>query len=304
MRPSRVRSAAPTSCQSLRYRRLIASLAAAISSRSRSFSIKPGPLPSFRKLLQPEPDQPRGIRALPRTARRGGHGRRGLRLAVAELDQRGDCVHDRLRRAPVLDRAGEPDHRWIEIGERRRLVLQFRHDALGHLRTDAGRARDHGPVAHGDGGREIGGLERAEHGERNLGTDALHGLQQTEPLALDVGAKPKQPDLILTHIRLDRERDRLADARQFLQRARGALHQVADAIDVEDDEILAVTIDDALELADHARAYLADATAASKTPAKRGAARSMATFPNKQDRNLVEQPAATTAGGSVTPPPP
>src|SRR5207253_9629887 len=69
-----------------------------ICSRSRSFSIKPGPLPSFRKLLQPEPDQPRGIHALARAARRGGHGRRGLRLAVAEIDQRGDCVHDRLDR--------------------------------------------------------------------------------------------------------------------------------------------------------------------------------------------------------------
>src|SRR6516164_9327027 len=304
MRPSRVRSAAPTSCQSLRYRRLIASLAAAISSRSRSFSIKPSPLPSFRKLLQPEPDQPRGIRALARAARGSGDGGRGLRLAVAEIDQRGDCIHDRLRRALVLDRAGEADHRWIEIGERRRLVLQFRHDTLGHLRTDAGRARDHGLVAHGNGGREIGRLERAEHGERDLGTHTLHGLQQTEPFALDVGAEAEQPDLILAHVGFDRQRGGLPDTRQLLQRARGALHEVADAVDVEDDEILAVAIDDALELADHARAYLADATAASKAPAKTSAARSMATFPNKQDRNLVDQPAATTAGGSDSPPPP
>src|SRR6516164_3036191 len=279
MRPSRVRSAAPTSCQSLRYRRLIASLAATISSRSRSFSIEPGPFSSFRKLLQPEPDQPRGIRALARAARGSGDGGRGLRLTVAEIDQRGDRVHDRLRRTPVLNRAGEADHRWIEIGERRRLVLQFRHDALGHLRTDARRARDHGPVAHGDGGCEIGGLERAEHGERDLGTHTLHGLQQTEPFALNVGAEAEQLDLILAHVRFDREHGGLADARQFLQRARGALHQVANAVDVEDDEVLAITVDDALELADHARAYLADAAVAGKAPAKRSAARSMGDVP-------------------------
>src|SRR5262249_32387548 len=114
----------------------------------------------------------------------------------------------------------------------------------------------------------------------------------------------EQLDLILAHVCFDRQRGGLADTRQFLQRARGALHEVADTVDVEDDEILAVTVDDALELADHARVYLADATAASKAPAKRIAARSMATFPNKQDRNLVDRPAATTTSGSVTPPPP
>src|SRR5215510_4537641 len=275
-----------------------------MSSWSRSLSIEQRPRPSFRKLLQPEPDQPRGIRALAGVARGGGDGGRGLRLAVAEIDQRGDRVHDWLRRAPLFDRAGESDHRRIEIGVGRRLVLQFRHDALGDLRAHARRARDHGLVAHGDGGGEIGGLERAEHGERDLGTYALHGLQQTEPLALDVGAETEQPDLILAHVCFDRQRGGLADTRQFLQRARGALHEIANAVDVEDDEILAVAIDDALELADHARAYLADATVAGKTPAKRSAARSMATFPNKQHRNLVDQPAATTAGGSVSPPPP
>src|SRR5262249_57343867 len=114
-----------------------------------------------------------------------------------------------------------------------------------------------------------------------------HGRQQAEPFALDVGPEAEQPDLILAHVGFDRQRGGLADARQFLQRARGALHEVANAIDVEDDEIHAVTVDDALELADHARAYLADATAASKAPAKRNAAGAMMTFPSKTDQNLI-----------------
>src|SRR5262249_46594220 len=162
----------------------------------------------------------------------------------------------------------------------------FRHDALGHLRADAGRARDRSLVAHGDGGGEIGGLEGAGHREGGPGTHAPHRLQQAEPIAPHVGAEAEQPCLILPPGGFGRQRGGLADTRQFLQRARGALHEVADTVDVEDDEILAVTVDDALELADHARVYLADATAASKAPAKSSAAKSMATFPNKQNRNL------------------
>ena len=53
-------------------------------------------------------------------------------------------------------------------------------------------------------------LERAEHGERDLGADALHGLQQPEPFALDVGGEAEQLDLVLAHMGLDRQRRRLA----------------------------------------------------------------------------------------------
>ena len=95
------------------------------------------------------------------------------------------------------------------------------------------------------------GLQRREHRERDLGADALHGLQQAEPLALEVADEAEQPDLVLAHMRLDRERHRLALRRQRLQRARRAVHHVADAVHVDDDEVLAVAVDDALELADH-----------------------------------------------------
>src|SRR6516225_7471571 len=48
--------------------------------------------------------------------------------------------------------------------------------------------------------------------------------------------------------------DNVAGSPQFLQRARGAMHQITDPIDVDDDGILAIGIDDAFELADHGRA--------------------------------------------------
>ena len=61
----------------------------------------------------------------------------------------------------------------------------------------------------------------------------------------------EQADLVLAHMRLDRERHRIALRRQRLQGARRAVHHVADAVHVDDDVVLAVSVDDALELADH-----------------------------------------------------
>ena len=58
--------------------------------------------PSLRQLLQPQPDQPRGLRALAGFARRGRDRGGGLRLTIAEIDQRRDRVGDRLRRASAL----------------------------------------------------------------------------------------------------------------------------------------------------------------------------------------------------------
>ena len=63
--------------------------------------------------------------------------------------------------------------------------------------------------------------------------------------------KAEQPDLILAHMGFDRERRRFAGARQLLQCAGRAMHQIADAVDVDNDGILAVAVDHAFELADH-----------------------------------------------------
>ena len=50
------------------------------------------------------------------------------------------------------------------------------------------------------------GLERAEHRHRDFRADALHGLQQAEPFALDVAAETEQLDLVFAHISFDRQR--------------------------------------------------------------------------------------------------
>src|SRR5262249_47045576 len=94
---------------------------------------------SLRQLLQPQSDQPRRVGVLAGLARGRGDRRRGLRLAIAQVDQRRDRVGERTRRALVLDRARELHQRGIEIGRKgRRLVLQLGDDAFGDLGTDAG----------------------------------------------------------------------------------------------------------------------------------------------------------------------
>src|SRR5262249_6183653 len=121
------------------------------------------------------------------------------------------------------------------------------------------RARDRGLVAHRNGARKIGGLEGGQDRQSHLGADAPHGLQQPEPFPLDVGEGAGQAALILAPLGLARQRHPLAAARPRLHRARRAVHQIADAADIDDDEVLAMAVDDALELADHAVAILTTA---------------------------------------------
>ncbi|MGY3646542.1 hypothetical protein ACVWW2_001833 [Bradyrhizobium sp. LM4.3] len=142
-------------------------------------------------------------------------------------------------------------HGWVNSCEGRRLVFQFGDDALGDLGADAGRARHRGLIAQRDRVGEVGRLQRAEHGKRDLGADALHGLEQAKPFALVVAAEAEQFDQVLADIGFDRQHGGLALRRQMLQRARRAMHLITDTADIENDEILAVGIDQALELADH-----------------------------------------------------
>src|SRR5262245_31996323 len=211
---------------------------------------------SLRQLLKPKPDQLRHFRVLADAARRRRDGSGRLRLAVAEIDQRRDSVRDGARRTLLLDRAHEAYERAIHGREFRRLALELVADAVGHFRPDAGRARDRGLVAHRDRGGELVVLERAEHRERHLGTNALYGLQQAEPFALDVSRKTIEADLILPHIGLNRQRREFTQRRQLAQSASRAMHLVADTTDVEDHEVLAIAVDDAFEFANHLAAIL------------------------------------------------
>src|SRR5437868_10081949 len=101
----------------------------------------------LRQFLQAQPDQLRSLGLLAGVARSGGDGGGSLWLTVAEIDQRGNRIGHRARRAVIVDRAGEMHHGGIDVGEGRRLVLQLADDALGHFRADAGRARYRGLVA-------------------------------------------------------------------------------------------------------------------------------------------------------------
>ena len=112
------------------------------------------------------------------------------------------------------------------------------------------RLLDRRPVLQGDGVGEVLRRQRAEHGQRHLGADALDGLQRAEPGALDLAGEAEQADGVLAHVRLDGEAHGLAGL-QRAQRARRGLHLVAHAADVDDGVRLAHRVDDPLELADH-----------------------------------------------------
>jgi hypothetical protein len=138
----------------------------------------------------------------------GRHRRSGLRLAIAEIDQRRNCIADWLRRALIFQRAGEPHQRRIDIGVGGALSLSsvtMRSATLGRRRACAPPS----PCRAWRSLRRARRLERAEDRERDLGANALHGLQQPEPFALDVGHEAEQADLVLAHIGFDRERRRL-----------------------------------------------------------------------------------------------
>jgi hypothetical protein len=123
--------------------------------------------------------------------------------------------------------------------------------AGGELGPNARSTGEGGLVARRNRRREAAGIQGGQDRERDLGADALDGLQQAKPLALRVRFEAVEPDHVLPDMGLDREHGRLAGRGQALQSARRAVDDVADAVDVEDRMVLAIAVDHALELADH-----------------------------------------------------
>jgi hypothetical protein len=99
------------------------------------------------------------------------------------------------------------------------------------------------------------GDERRQDVESDTGADTLHRLQQLEPLALFAGDKAEQPDGIVADPHLDQQHRRLT-RRQLAQGGGRALHQIADAMDIEDDVVLGHRIDCAFQFSDHCSAAM------------------------------------------------
>jgi hypothetical protein len=167
------------------------------------------------------------------------------------MDQRRHRLADR-RRPAAVDLALQPRQRRVGRREGRRPVLEFGHDALGELGADTGGAADHRLVLQRDRIGEFARRQRRQDGERHLRAHPLHVVEQAEPGALSRGGEAHQPDRVLAHQHLGVEHRFLAGGRQGGERFRRAEHVVADPAHVEDHPVLAVCVDDAPELADHA----------------------------------------------------
>ena len=102
-----------------------------------------------------------------------------------------------------------------------------------------GGPRHTGLVPKGDGVGDLLQGQCREDGQRHPRADALHRLQQAEPLPLGLALEAKEADLVFAHMRLYREHRLSLLARQPGQHARRAVDLIANAANIEDDPILA-----------------------------------------------------------------
>src|ERR1700690_998038 len=93
----------------------ISSLSFLLSMAGSVFLTNPGGVTAslLRQFLQAQPDQLRRLGFFTRAARGRGDRGGGLRLTVAEIDQRRDRIRDRPRRAVVVDGARQMHQRRI-----------------------------------------------------------------------------------------------------------------------------------------------------------------------------------------------
>ena len=132
--------------------------------------------------------------------------------------------------------ASERRRRHVQAGDRqrRRLVLQLRHDALRQLLADARRLLDARPVAERDGVGEILRRQRAEQRRarpwsRRPARSAACGTSSARPRS----AKPNRR-IASSRTCVSMVSDDVVADLQVAQRARRGLHLVADAADVDD----------------------------------------------------------------------
>ena len=112
------------------------------------------------------------------------------------------------------------------------LVLKFKDHTLGRLLADAGDAGKGGVVRGADSRDQTGGVDTAEHGDRQLGADSGDGQQLLEhPLLLRL-REAEEGDLVFAHMGVDvqarlgalgRERGERGDADGGLVADAGAL---------------------------------------------------------------------------------
>src|SRR5690606_12934420 len=124
-------------------------------------------------------------------------------------------------------------------------------NALSQLGTDARRAPEHCLVLCED---SLGNLLRRrdrKNREAVPGTHSLNGHEKAEPIALGSFKKTIEMDVVLPHLGIDQESDRLPRSRELRQCSTGSEDDVADTGNIDQQVVLRDLIDDAAQLADH-----------------------------------------------------
>ena len=227
-------------------------LASAASSSRRTGEIRCGgsvahPGAFLRQLLQAVTDHRIERRRVAQPLDRARDHRLRLRPAVAEIDQ---------RRNRVLGHAGRGALRHGEARRRRHRSALSRSSVSSRTAsrapTPGARVRlARSPAAMADD--QIARRQRRQHGQRDPPADALHRGQQAEPVALGRVGKAVEQDRVLAHMRLHQQPRDVRRRGQRGERAGGGVHQIADAVHVDDAAALLQRLDAAGELGDHAR---------------------------------------------------
>ncbi len=148
--------------------------------------------------------------ASPSSCEAGGHGGVGLRRVVAEVSERRESFGKRQARWRNIRRRGRRTGRWnIVPAERKpsRLVPSVpRLMRIASFLPTPGASSTAAQFPNATGVREILRRQHAEDTQRHLGADTLDRLQRPEPAPLELALKTEQPDRVLAHMRVDRQR--------------------------------------------------------------------------------------------------
>ena len=157
-----------------------------------------------------------------------------VRRRIAQADERGDGLRGRRAGGRGGNIAGEARARGQPLAD---LVLQFQRDALGQLRPDARGLGERFVIAAGRGQRNFFRRHDGQDGQRGLGADAGDAGQHLKAVALLLGSKAVERDVVLGDVHNRINGPLLPGGGQGLAGGGGDLDKIADPAAADDDGI-------------------------------------------------------------------
>ena len=126
------------------------------------------------------------------------------------------------------------------------LILQFIDNPAGEFRPDAIGARDHRGVAAANRKREILWFDGGQYRKPHLAAHTLHPCQKAEPVALFARGKADETHVVFADLHFGEYGGEIVGLAKRRQCPRACLHQIADAIYVDDQMVHARFVNPAI----------------------------------------------------------